>query len=193
MEIEKFFHIKLMQQNGGVNGGRLTVMELFMTLCTSLKLVLKYCDTLKHIVSTGSYATTKHGVFHDTLYRFQDEMLNKLPKSIDLLKDCTKKCVKGGFGYAVCSDKLYLIIAQMLVKLYLIHYIMHITMGPFEDDLTEIDRILDSVSQAEFRLLNKIREVCPTEWDEVLELFITLDTDDDLQIFTPIAGFNTGV
>ena len=69
-------------------------------------------------------------------------------------------------------------------------------MGPFENDLTEIDRILDSVSQEEFRMLNKMRDVCPTQWDEVLELFITFDTDDELQIFeifATIAGFNTSV
>ena len=69
-------------------------------------------------------------------------------------------------------------------------------MGPFEDELTEIDRILDSVSQEEFRILNKMRDVCPTQWDKVLELFITFDMDDDLQIFeifATIAGFNTSV
>ena len=31
-------------------------------------------------------------------------------------------------------------------------------MGPFENDLTEIDRILDSVSQEEFRMLNLARK-----------------------------------
>ena len=67
--------------------------------------------------------------------------------------------------------------AQLLVKLHLLHYIMHTTMGPFEDDLTEIDRILDSVSQEEFRILGNMRDVCPTQWDEVLELFITFDTE----------------
>ena len=69
-------------------------------------------------------------------------------------------------------------------------------MGPFEDELAKIDRILDSVSQEEFRMLNEMRDVCQTQWDEVLELFITFDTDIDLQIFeifATITGFNTSV
>ena len=162
------------------------MMELVLILNTCLNLCIKYCNNLKHIVSTGCHAVCKDGVSQDRLHRFQDEMLNKLPKSIDLMKECTKKCIKGGFGFQnVCSDKLYLIMAQLLAKLHLLHYIMHTTMGPFEDDLTEIDRILDSVSQEEFRMLNKM-----------LELFITFDKDDDLQIFeifATIAEFNTGV
>ena len=85
---------------------------------------------------------------------------------------------------------------QLLVKLYLVHRIMHTTMGPFEDDLNEVDRMLDSVSQQDICLLNKIKELCPGEWDEVMELFIMLDIDDDLKAFemyATIAGFNTGV
>ena len=154
-----YFDIKLIQQNGGDNGGKLTVMELVLILNTCLNLCIKYCNNLKHIVSTGCHAVCKNGVSQDKLHRFQEEMLNKH-------------------------------------KLHLLHYIMHTTMGPFKDDLTEIDRILDSVSQEEFRMLNKMRDVCPTQWDEVLELFITFDKDDDLQIFeifTTIAGFNTSV
>ena len=96
MEIENFFYIKLMQLQGGANGGLLTVMELMLILNSVLKLVLKYCDNLKHIVLTGVHSTTKQGVGQDRLYRFQDELLNKLPKSVDLLKDCAKKAIKGG-------------------------------------------------------------------------------------------------
>ena len=82
MEIENFFYIKLMKLQGGANGGLLTVMEL-MLIYSVLKLVLKYCDNLKHIVSTGVHATTKQGVGQDRLYQFQDELLNKLPKSVE--------------------------------------------------------------------------------------------------------------
>ena len=83
IETEKFFHIKLIQQNGGDNGGKITVMELVLIL--SLNLCIKYCNNLKHIVSTGCHAVCKNGVSQDKLHSFQDEMLNKLPKSIDLM------------------------------------------------------------------------------------------------------------
>ena len=84
-EIENFFHIKLIQQNGRDNGAKLTVMELVLILNTCLNLCIKYCNNLKHIVSTGCHAVCKNGVSQDRLHRFQDEMLNKLPKSIDLM------------------------------------------------------------------------------------------------------------
>ena len=130
------------------------------------------------------HVIVRPGTDVERLKDFQDELLNVLPKSIDILKECVKKAVKSGFGYNNFNSKVpYCAMAQTMLKIHLVHKVMPNTLGPFEDDMLDVDTMVDNMNDQETWLLQKLKQNALDEWEEVLDYIFTLDTDDDLQYF----------
>ena len=181
-EIEQFFFIKLIEAKGGVKEGICTIMEMTVILHGHFELVLKFCDKLKHELSLAAHFTVDadHQI---ELAELQTKCLTALPNTVDMLRKCVEQAINDGFGIAVDYKLLYRAVAQLMVKVYLVLRVLETSIGPFEDDVRNVEAVLNKIEYWEDWLVRRMKENAPDKWDEVLDYTMTLDLNDDLQLF----------
>ena len=100
-----------------------------------------------------------------------------------MLRKCVEQAINDGFGIAVDYKLLYRAVAQLMVKVYLVLRVLETSIGPFEDDVRNVEAMLNKIEYWEDWLVCRMKENAPEKWDEALDYTMTLDLNDDLQLF----------
>ena len=159
-DIEQYFYIKLLDAKGGANGGLLTVMELILFLNELFKITLKYCDRLEQSLKLALEFPAGPN-YQPRLIELQGDCINGLINTLNLFREVVGKAITAGFGLQVNAFTLYRAVAQTMLKILLVSHIVETTLGPFEDDVPDVKRILDSKLHLDTYLLRRVEENAP--------------------------------